>query len=308
MARIIEWLTLEKPVQAIVTVRELAVKCEQWTMHLHRVLDLVGISTIMHLMVTHPADATTWCSEAQRQAALDLAVDALQIETVIFQTSSLHDQELSWMLKSLCSRGIMAGSLLLEDDHAAAVDKNRQHLTTVIDSLTSAKTVIFFRDSLAPIEWDLVVDVTRSPGVHWLLPAATEVPVEKMRLDSLFFLYRCGDDDQASSVFVDEIYSIKGEIPVRNLWLQGAMSQPDGSSDAISRTRDSERFMWKRRSDLRGVRLVNSVLPVMYFNQRVEDDGQGGSPYKGLFQDILDLLKTALNFSVGGRRSSKLSP
>ncbi len=130
---------------------------------------------------------------------------------------------------------------------------------------------------------DLVV--SNSEAFYWLLPGPPNILPEKLRLTSLVFFYECREENL---VTLKETYSIKTQIRVET---------------EISRSFEghwtilANSSMWQRRSDLKGVTLVNSILPFAYFNKK-NDNSQDEIPYVGFLQDILNILQEQLNFKV----------
>ncbi len=118
---------------------------------------------------------------------------------------------------------------------------------------------------------------------HWWLPSLLGLSLEKLRLDSLVFSYDCNDHH----VVIKETYTIKGVKTVENRLYES-------SDDGEVWSQVSEPFIWRRRSDLKGLTLTNSLMPYSYLNIPLD----GETPYRGFVPDLLSSLQSQANFKV----------
>ncbi len=111
--------------------------------------------------------------------------------------------------------------------------------------------------------------------------APNELP---LRLDSNFVTYQARSPQ---GLDLHENYKVKGGRLIR---------QPLGHWTERGGLRVSEAKKWDRRSDLRGARLTNIILPWMALNM------MEGNRSEGLYPDLLQFLSKELNFTFENRR------
>ncbi len=177
---------------------------------------------------------------------------------------------------------------ILSCDHLAEVFQSNIPVVSINNASDWSQLPAMDKNSLVfsavPVESSFLKEqiLERSHRLHWLLPLPVGLALKRLRLDSLLFLYEC----VGSNIFIRETYTIKENVTITN-----DLSQRD--SNGIW-TDLAESFIWRRRSNLRGITLVDSVMDFSYFNIWSSRDGG----YKGFLPDILRILRTYTNFQV----------
>ncbi len=115
-----------------------------------------------------------------------------------------------------------------------------------------------------------------------------------LRLDSRLFIYKRSRE----GFNIWEKYAVKSGRPMMNR--VGTWSESSGLRVPVD-------DMWFRRSDLRGVTLANTIVPFAVFNKvsAVRSNGElyADGEVEGIFQDMLQFLAQALNFTASNRLS-----
>jgi len=100
-----------------------------------------------------------------------------------------------------------------------------------------------------------------------------------LRLDSEVYILENAEND---SIIFHEMYKIKNELNVEQI----ACSWKNEEWTKKLRPK------WKRRLDLRGITLIDSMLPYAVLNEHAN------GTYKGLLAEVLNIMMTEANFTV----------
>ena len=114
----------------------------------------------------------------------------------------------------------------------------------------------------------------------WLFKNGTQLDASKLTLNSQVYTYHMIQNE--TSIFVEEIYSIKSAVTVRNVILD--WPKHDGTV-----------HFWERRSDFKGISLKHAVLEWKGYLDKVTN---GEEMWAGSLKDVVNYLKRKMNFKV----------
>lgn len=166
----------------------------------------------------------------------------------------------------------------------ASFSVTKSHLVQVLNGSRNVSTLVVMYGPSQEIFKALHL---KYPSSSWLLQNeevnATRSGEYGLRLDSRLFTF-CHQDNDKSKSSIFEYYAIK-KGPLIN--------QKVGHWTATNGLRILEPNMWERRSNLRGIELVNIMLEWAPFN--IEGSN---NTWNGILADLASILSNATNFKV----------
>ncbi len=162
------------------------------------------------------------------------------------------------------------------------ISERINHLSQRLDMSSTKKIMVVVMKDLDKVNLE-----NKTHNTYWLVPPLTNARTLPLRFDSLVFSYSMKN---VSFITITEMYAVKGAV-----YFKEPVADVNTETGLVLYAKASS--IWDRRTDMKGVILVNSYLPYATFNLPVTTE-ENKTHYVGFMADIVYGLETALNFQT----------